>query len=50
LYNADRTHDGDGLGKDTPSGRAIEPKPTGAKLMTLPRLSGLHHRYAWKAA
>jgi transposase InsO family protein len=49
-YNADRTHDGDGLGKDTPSGRAIESKPTGAELIALPRLGGLHHRYTWKAA
>lgn len=47
-YHADRTHDG--LGKDTPSGRAIEPKPTGADLISLPRVGGLHHRYLWKAA
>ncbi|MGC9969022.1 MAG: integrase core domain-containing protein [Bryobacteraceae bacterium] len=47
-YHADRTHDG--LGKDTPSGRAVEPKPAGAALISLPRVGGLHHRYAWKAA
>ncbi len=46
-YHADRTHDG--LGKDTPSGRAIEPKPAGAELISLPRVGGLHHRYVWKA-
>ena len=47
-YQADRTHDG--LGKDTPSGRAIEVKPAGAELTSLPRVGGLHHRYTWKAA
>jgi transposase InsO family protein len=47
-YHADRTHDG--LGKDTPSGRAIEPKPAGAELISLPRVGGLHHRYTWKTA
>jgi len=39
-YNADRTHDG--LRKDAPSGRAIEPRPAEAELIALPRLSGLH--------
>jgi hypothetical protein len=47
-HHADRTHDG--LDKDTPSGRAIEPKPAGAELISLPRIGGLHHRYEWKAA
>jgi transposase InsO family protein len=47
-YHADRTHDG--LGKDTPSGRAIDSKPVGAELTALPRLGGLQHRYIWKAA
>jgi transposase InsO family protein len=47
-YNADRTHDG--LGKDTPSGRTIEPQPIEANLIALPRLGGLQHRYTWKAA
>ena len=47
-YHADRTHDG--LGKDTPAGRAIEAKPTGAELNSVPRVGGLHHRYTWKAA
>jgi transposase InsO family protein len=48
FYHADRTHDG--LGKDTPSGRAIESKPAGAELISLPRVGGLHHRYVWKTA
>ena len=47
-YHADRTHDG--LGKDTPSHRAVEPKPVGAELVSLARVGGLHHRYAWKPA
>ncbi|MGA2185380.1 MAG: integrase core domain-containing protein [Bryobacteraceae bacterium] len=47
-YHADRTHDG--LGKDTPNGRAIDPKPSGAELVSLPRVGGLHHRYCWKTA
>jgi transposase InsO family protein len=47
-YHTDRTHDG--LGKDTPNGRAIDPKPSGAELVSLPRVGGLHHRYCWKTA
>ena len=47
-YNADRTHDG--LRKETPRGRRTEHRPSGAKLIALPRLGGLHHRYTWKAA
>ncbi|HEY1203152.1 MAG: integrase core domain-containing protein [Bryobacteraceae bacterium] len=47
-YHADRTHDG--LGKDTPSGRAIEPEPGGAELVSLRRVGGLHHQYTWKVA
>jgi len=48
-YHADRTHDG--LGKDTPSGRAVEVKPArSAELMSLSRVGGPHHRYTWKAA
>ena len=47
-FHPDRTHDG--LGKDTPSGRAIERKSVGAELISLPRVGGLHHRYEWKAA
>jgi len=43
-YHADRTHLG--LGKDTPDGRpsAMMP-PSGNKVISLPRLGGLHRRY-----
>jgi transposase InsO family protein len=47
-YHKDRTHLG--LGKDTPSGRPVELKPADAKLESLLRVGGLHHRYFWKAA
>jgi putative transposase len=46
--HAHRTHDG--LGKDTPSGLAVEARSVGAELISLPRVGGLHHRYTWKAA
>jgi transposase InsO family protein len=47
-YHADRTHDE--LDKDTPNGRAIEPRSAGAELLSEPRVGGLHHRYYWQAA
>ena len=47
-YHQDRTHLG--LAKDTPVVRAIQSKPTGGKLIKLPRVGGLHHRYMWKKA
>jgi transposase InsO family protein len=48
-YHQDRTHDA--LAKDTPEGRAIEPRPAQtATLDSVPRLGGLHHRYTWKTA
>jgi hypothetical protein len=47
-FHSDRTHDG--LGRDTPAGRAVEAKPAGPELISLPRVGGLHHRYTWKAA
>ena len=44
-YHEDRTHLG--LGKDTPDGRVAALKqPRGNKIISLPRLGGLHHRYA----
>src|SRR5664279_2949003 len=44
-YHEDRTHLG--LGKDTPVGRvAASVSPSGKKIISLPRLGGLHHRYA----
>jgi transposase InsO family protein len=47
-YHQDRTHLG--LEKDTPVVRAMQSKPTGGKLIKLPRVGGLHHRYMWKKA
>jgi len=48
-HHADRTHLG--LRKDTPAGRAVAPKPSPtAKVVALPRVGGLHHRYEWRAA
>jgi transposase InsO family protein len=44
-YHEDRTHLG--LGKDTPDGRvAASAPPSESKIILLPRLGGLHHRYA----
>ena len=41
----------DGLAKDTPNCRPVEPKPgADAKLMAMPHLGGLHHRYSWSHA
>ena len=48
-YHQDRVHDS--LGKDTPEGRPVERKPkANATVISLPRLGGLHHRYAWREA
>ena len=48
-YHEDRTHEG--LGKDTPARRPVEPrKCRKTALISLPRLGGLHHRYKWAAA
>jgi transposase InsO family protein len=48
-HHQDRIHDS--LTKDTPNRRPVEPKPTGkARLVSIPRLGGLHHRYSWHAA
>ena len=48
-HHEDRTHMG--LEKDTPQGRAVaaRPSPT-AKVVALPRVGGLHHRYEWREA
>jgi len=44
-HHEDRTHLG--LGKDTPDGRAAASvSPRANKIISLPRLGGLHHRYA----
>ena len=47
FYNTDRPHMA--LGGDAPTGRAVEP-PENGKVVALPRLGGLHHRYARTAA
>ena len=48
-YLSDRTHLS--LEKDTPAVRVVEPKPhPAAEVIALPRLGGLHHRYAWRRA
>jgi putative transposase len=39
------------LEKDAPAVRAVESKPhPAAEIIALPRLGGLHHRYAWRRA
>jgi transposase InsO family protein len=48
-YHQDRTHLG--LGKDSPHGRQVEHRPNPAsKVINLPRVGGLLHRYAWLQA
>jgi len=48
-YNVDRTHIG--VGKGSPSGRLAEQKPGAtSNVVTLSRVGGLHHRYAWRQA
>jgi transposase InsO family protein len=46
-YNADRPHMS--LDGDAPSGRAVE-LPENGKVIALPRLGGLHHRYVRRAS
>jgi putative transposase len=48
-YHHDRIHDS--LAKETPNRRPVDPKPAAdARLIYIPRLGGLHHRYAWRRA
>ncbi len=48
-FQQDRIHDA--LGKDTPNRRPVEKKPCPkAKVISSPRLGGLHHRYSWREA
>ncbi len=49
-YNQDRTHLA--LSKDSPLGRPNEQRPAGgtSNVVSLPRVGGLHHRYAWRQA
>jgi transposase InsO family protein len=47
-YNADRVHTSL---RDAPVGRATDEKPSKrARVIGLPRVGGLHHRYAWRDA
>jgi putative transposase len=47
-YNTERVHTSIG---DAPEGRAVQTRPSGrAKIVGLPRVGGLHHRYSWVAA
>jgi putative transposase len=47
-YNTDRVHTGL---QDAPERRVTEPRPSArAKVVGLPRVRGLHHRYVWKEA
>ncbi len=46
-YSEARTHLG--LGKDSPETRAIEP-PEAGRVVALPQVGGLHHRYTRRAA
>jgi putative transposase len=47
-YHCDRTHLS--LGKGTPLGRAVQQQPENGKVIALPRLGGLDHRYDWNQA
>jgi putative transposase len=48
-FRQDRIHDS--LGKDTPNRRTVEQKPSAeARVISNPRLGGLHHRYSWRLA
>jgi transposase InsO family protein len=47
-YNAERVHT---VIRDAPEGRAIEGRLSpDARVIGLPRVGGLHHRYAWQVA
>jgi len=48
-YHTDRIHDS--LEKDTPTMRPVTSKPSqSARLVSFPRIGGLHHRYDWEQA
>ena len=48
-HHDDRTHCG--LGKQTPTHRIVQGKPSAdAKLIAVPPVGGLHHRYEWRDA
>ena len=47
-FNESRCHLS--LGKDSPEPRGIEPPEKGAKIVAIPQVRGLHHRYTRRAA
>ena len=48
-YHDDRSHPG--LDKDTPGRRPVKlPTANASKVVAFPRVGGMHHRYAWRAA
>jgi hypothetical protein len=48
-YHEDRCHLS--LEKDSPHGRPVTPRPSPtAKVVSLPRVGGIHHRYEWREA
>jgi len=48
-YHEDRCHLS--LGKDTPNRRPVTPRPSrSARVVSLPRVGGIHHRYEWRDA
>ena len=48
-YHEDRPHDA--LEKDSPMMRPVSGKPSQfARLVSFPRVGGLHHRYEWQQA
>jgi hypothetical protein len=48
-YHGDRPHLG--LAKDAPDRRSVTPRPSpAAKVVALPRVGGLNHRYEWREA
>jgi hypothetical protein len=48
-YHEDRCHLG--LDKDAPSSRVVTARPSNdAKIVALPRVGGIHRRYAWRDA
>jgi transposase InsO family protein len=47
-YHTERVHT---VLRDSPNGRAVEARPSAdTKVVGLPRVGGLHHRYVWKTA
>jgi putative transposase len=46
-YHEDRTHLG--LEKQTPGGRTVAARDSSPKVVAMPRLGGLHHRYDFAA-